>query len=86
MGLLVYKYKATIFSKYFSPCSAKVQTPIHLAVELRVVDVELERLGEDLGDVLLEVRQSPLDAGRVSVEHKLHQLRVLQDVHLRRVE
>ena len=59
------------------PSPSKIEAAVDFRVELRVVDVELERLWEDLGDVLLEVRESFLDTGRISIEHELHELRVL---------
>ena len=43
------------------PGPSKVEASVDLAVELGVVDVELERLREDVLDLLGELRQVPLE-------------------------
>ena len=43
------------------PGPSEVEASVDLAVELGVVDVELERLREDVLDLLGELRQVPLE-------------------------
>ena len=63
--------------------SAKVQAAIHFAVELSVIDVELQRLGKGFFQIRGELRQLFLHCGRVSVEHKPHQFSVLKHKDLK---
>ena len=49
----------------YVPCSTEVEATVDLAVELRVVDVELQWLGIDVLDLLRELRNVSLKFGQM---------------------
>ena len=80
------RHRAYFVRAWLSPCPTKVQAAVDLAVELGVVDVEGEGKGEADGGLhlRLELAQPRRHLHRVLVEHKLHQVRVLQHKYLDR--
>ena len=64
----------------------KVQTAVNFAVELVIIDIESQRLGQGSLNLLLELPHFFSHVDGILVKHELHEVGVLQNKHLHKCE